>query len=136
MHKDAQKVNFYGDGCNSDLIGKVDKVHGAAASNQPVINVSFSSGNGCFSFILSSARFIAFISTNLMSITDSLSSEAISQETIISDENVTINNVQAIKADVEGRYRIKITTSRYLSAFDIIFLAQDVRDVNIGYATS
>ena len=118
---------------NSDMrIKTVQKVHGNSQSGHVVINISFSTGNGCVTLLVSAGRFLLFISVELDLVTSTLSPNGVEYYSPYSGGK-EIKSVAATSA-TPGFYRIKITTDAIITAYDVVVIAGEIDNLQVGSA--
>ena len=110
----------------------VQKVHGGATSGNVAINISFSTGNGCVTLLVSGGRFLLFISVELDLVTSTLSTNGVEYYSPYSGGK-EIKSVAATSA-TPGFYRVKITTDANITAFDVVAISGEIDNLQAGSA--
>ena len=118
---------------SSDMrIKTVQKIHGNSQSGHVVINISFSTDNGCVTLLVSAGRFLLFISVELDLVTSTLSPNGVEYYSPYSGGK-EIKSVVATSA-IPGSYRVKITTDAIITAYDVVAISGEIDNLQVGSA--
>ena len=129
MHKDAQKVYFYGDGCNSDLVDNAESLKRVAntlggnnSGNDKFIMIDFYSESGLANLTFFCWDFVLNIQFDCSLVDTSLTTNYIKQAFIIPE---TINEVTLIawRKVSDNNYRVKIGTSEAILAYQLMLVS-------------
>lgn len=133
---DARVLKQHRDAINqlsSDMrIKTVQKIHGNSQSGHVVINISFSTDNGCVTLLVSAGRFLLFISVELDLVTSTLSPNGVEYYSPYSGGK-EIKSVVATSA-IPGSYRVKITTDAIITAYDVVAISGEIDNLQVGSA--
>lgn len=113
-------------------IKTVQKVHGGATSGNVAINISFNTGNGCVTLLVSGGRFLLFISIELDLVTSVLSTNGVEYYSPYSGDK-TIVSVSAV-SNASGSYRVKVTTDINIAAFDVAAIVGEIDNLQVSSA--
>lgn len=114
---------------------KIGSVHGQMEAGYNVINIMFSSGNGCITLALTAGSFLLFISVLLSELTSSLSSDNVTYNLIYGGSKDDVISVQGITMDNDHKYRIKVKLANHLGACDVTAFVEHIENLRMSFVS-
>lgn len=114
---------------------KIGSVHGQMDVGYNVINIMFTSGNGCITLALTAGSFLLFISVLLSELTSSLSEDNVTYKLIYGDSKNDVISVQGKTMDNDHEYRIKVKLANNLGACDVTAFVEHIENLRMSFVS-